>query len=72
MDRDHLGIAGRSERSPADCVLVAPPATTLASGARDLTIASMGPRGTSGRTTTTILAKTPDASADASDHANTG
>src|SRR5205814_6725676 len=55
-----------------DCVLVWRPATTLASGARDRTIASTGPDGTSGRTTTTIRANAPDASADASDHARTG
>src|SRR2546423_4807508 len=55
-----------------DCVLVSPPATTLASGARERTIASMGPRGTSGRTTTTIRVNAPDAIADASDHARTG
>jgi len=51
---------------------VSPPATTLASGARDRTIASMGPRATSGRTTTTIRANAPEAIADASDHASTG
>src|SRR5438445_9295180 len=55
-----------------DFVLVSPPATMLASGARDRTIASMGPRGASGRTTTTIRANAPDAIADASDHASTG
>src|SRR6266550_180118 len=55
-----------------DCVLVSPPATTLASGARERTIASMAPRGTSGRTTTTIRRNAPEAIADASDHASTG
>src|SRR5207247_491116 len=49
-----------------DWVRVSPPATTLASGARDRTIASMGPRGTSGRTTTTIRSNAPEAMADAS------
>src|SRR5947208_1865458 len=39
---------------------------------RDRTIGSTGPDGTSGRTTTTIRANAPDASADASDHASTG
>src|SRR5436189_3245175 len=55
-----------------DCVRVLPPATTAASGARERTIASMGPRGTSGRTTTTIRRNAAEAIADASDHASTG
>src|SRR5438094_2544409 len=55
-----------------DCVLVSPPATTLASGARDLTTCSIGPRAASGRTTTMIRVNAPDAIAEASDHASTG
>src|SRR5437870_1702672 len=55
-----------------ECVLVPPPATTLADGARDRTIDSMTARGRSGRITTTIRSNAPDASAAASDHASTG
>src|SRR5256885_2189984 len=64
------GAAARAAQ--LDCVLVSPPATTVASGARERTIAWMGPRGRSGRTTTTIRRNAPEAIADASDHASTG
>src|SRR2546423_1237086 len=55
-----------------DCVLVGPPSAMLAPGARERRIASMGARGLSGRTTTTMRRNVPDAIADASDHASTG
>src|SRR2546425_418323 len=55
-----------------ECVLVSPPATILAVGARDRTMSSIAARGRSGRITTTMRPNTPDASAAASDHASTG
>ena len=73
VDRDHVGVVRRRERRPARL------RSRFAAGrrrSRSARVTGRSPRSVrvapSGRTTTTIRRKAPDAIADASDHASTG